>query len=223
MFAGANGYFNNQALKKLVVAFGNLFNDIRVTKPPDNDQYKVPLTYSPKEKFIRRIQEPSTISDITRTRITLPRMGFEMVGLNYDPTRKRNKLTKTNGTIFNDTTGASTSVAFAEVPYLVNFGLYTFCRTIEENLQIVEQISAYFTPEFIININMTPSNKDVAVPILLTSVGMSELYEGGFEDTRTVTTTFSFIAKSYIYGPESIQGVVSNPQINPQNDFFTDF
>lgn len=218
MFGGNSGYFNNQALKKLVVAFGNLFNDIRVTKPPENEQYKVPLTYSPKEKFIRRIQEPSTISDITRTRITLPRMGFEMVGLNYDPTRKRNKLTKTDGTISDGST--TRNVAFAEVPYLINFGLYSFCRTIEENLQIVEQISAFFTPEFIVNINMTPTNQDVAVPIILTSVGMSELYEGGFEDTRTVTTTFSFMAKSYIYGPETSQGGISNPLVNP--DFFND-
>ena len=31
---------------------------------------------------------------------------------------------------------------------------------------------------------------------------MSELYEGSFLDTRTVTTTFSFLAKTYVYGPE---------------------
>ena len=179
MFGSWGGYFNNEALRKLVVGFGTLFNDIRVTKG-DNEQkqYKVPLTYSPKEKFIRRIQEPSTISEDTRTRITLPRMGFEMVGMNYDPTRHRNKLSKAT---FLDGTGETANSAYAEVPYLVNFGLYTFSRTIDENFQIIEQIAPYFSPEFIIKLNMTSVNKKVAVPIILTSIGNSEIYEGSFD------------------------------------------
>tara|TARA_R110000824_G_scaffold15830_8_gene66376 strand:- start:2490 stop:3155 length:666 start_codon:yes stop_codon:yes gene_type:complete len=221
MFGGTTGYFNNQSLRKLVLGFGDLFNNIRVTKPDSTTQYKVPLTYSPKEKFIRRIQEPSTISEVTRTRITLPRMGFEIIGLNYDPTRKRNKLTKTVAPDPDDPT--KVDFAYAEVPYLVNFGLYSFCRTIEENLQIVEQIASHFTPEFIITLNMTPVNKKVDIPIILTSIGLAELYEGGFEDTRTVTTTFSFMAKSYIFGPVDSEKAVQEPQINPDNSFFEDF
>ncbi len=192
-------YFKNDALKKLTLGFGNLFNNIYVGKYNSNgnlsEKNRVPLTYSPKEKFIRRIQEPSTISDDTRTRITLPRLGFEMLGMNYDPTRKINKLTKRfkeNSATFN----------YAEVPYLVTFGLYAFTRTIEENLEIVEQVVSNFTPEFIISLNFNDINKKVNVPIVLTSTGMSELYEGSFLDTRTVTTTFSFLAKTYVYGPE---------------------
>ena len=89
-------YFSNEALRKLVVGFGTLFNDIYVGKYDDNgnlvEKNRIPLTYSPKEKFIRRIQEVSTISDDVRTEITLPRLGFEMLGMNYDPTRRANKL-----------------------------------------------------------------------------------------------------------------------------------
>jgi len=96
-------YYNNESLRKLVVGFGNLFNDMYVAKyDKDGDiieKDRVPLTYGPKEKFIRRIKEVSTISDTTRTRITLPRMGFEMLGMSYDPTRKANKLRTTSGTI----------------------------------------------------------------------------------------------------------------------------
>lgn len=229
MFGGFDGYFNNEALRKLVIGFGTLFNDIRVTKG-DNEQkqYKVPLTYSPKEKFIRRIQEPSTISEDTRTRITLPRMGFEMVGMNYDPTRHRNKLTKATFTSVGPgdvgTDPSQATVAYAEVPYLVNFGLYTFSRTIDENFQIIEQIAPYFSPEFIIKLNMTSVNKKVAVPIILTSIGNSEVYEGTFEDTRTVTTTLSFIAKTYLYGPDKTGLPINqNSQINPDESFFEDF
>tara|TARA_R110001592_G_scaffold214695_1_gene467674 strand:- start:58 stop:1161 length:1104 start_codon:yes stop_codon:yes gene_type:complete len=196
-------YYNNESLRKLVVGFGNLFNDMYVAKfDKDNniiEKDRVPLTYGPKEKFIRRIKEVSTISDNTRTRITLPRMGFEMLGMSYDPTRKSNKLRKTSGPIDAD---GNTTYNYAEVPYLINFGLYTFTRNIEENLQLVEQILPIFAPEFIISMNFSDINRAVNVPIILTSTGISEIYEGDFSETRSITTTFSFIAKTYVYGEQ---------------------
>ena len=116
-------YYNNESLRKLVVGFGNLFNDMYVAKYDKDGEMiekdRVPLTYGPKEKFIRRIKEVSTISDTTRTRITLPRMGFERLGMSYDPTRKANKLRTTSGTI----SDGSQVYNYAEVPYLINFGL----------------------------------------------------------------------------------------------------
>ena len=206
-------YHNNESLRKLVVGFGNLFNDMYVGKYNKNntlvEKDRVPLTYGPKEKFIRRIKEVSTISDVTRSRITLPRMGFEMLGMSYDPTRKANKLRKTGGTI----TNGAQAYNYAEVPYLVNFGLYTFTRNIEENLQLVEQILPIFAPEFIISMNFNDLNKKVNVPIILTSSGISEIYEGDFSETRSITTTFSFIAKTYVYGEIKEQGVVENAEL----------
>jgi len=206
-------YHNNESLRKLVVGFGNLFNDMYVGKYDKNntlvEKDRVPLTYGPKEKFIRRIKEVSTISDVTRSRITLPRMGFEMLGMSYDPTRKANKLRKTGGTI----TNGAQAYNYAEVPYLVNFGLYTFTRNIEENLQLVEQILPIFAPEFIISMNFNDLNKKVNVPIILTSSGISEIYEGDFSETRSITTTFSFIAKTYVYGEIKEQGVIENAEL----------
>jgi len=206
-------FYNNESLRKLVAGFGTLFNDMYIGKYNDDgdliEKNRVPLTYGPKEKFIRRIKEVSTISDVTRSRITLPRMGFEMLGMSYDPTRKINKLTKTNGT----PVGGGQETGFSGVPYLINFGLYTFTRNIDENLQLVEQILPYFSPEFIIKINFNNLNRCVNVPIILTSTGISEIYEGDFSETRSITTTFSFIAKAYIYGKISSQTVVEDAEL----------
>jgi hypothetical protein len=208
-------------LRKLVVGFGNLFNDVYVGKFDDSgeivEKNRVPITYSPKEKFIRRIQEPSTITEDVRVEITLPRLGFEMLGMNYDPTRKVNKLRQTyllddDGNEVIDENGML-SFNYSEVPYLVNFGLYAFTRTIEENLQIVEQVASVFSPEFVISMNFNELNTNVNVPIILTSTGMSELYEGSFLEKRLVTTSFSFIAKSYIYGRERTKPATQNPLI----------
>ncbi len=211
-------YYNNESLRKLVVGFGNLFNDMYVGKFTDDgdliEKDRVPLTYGPKEKFIRRIKEVSTISDITRSRITLPRMGFEMLGMSYDPTRKANKLRRTSGAV----SDGEVQSGFAAVPYLVNFGLYTFTRNIDENLQLVEQIFPYFSPEFIISVNFNAVDKAVNVPIILTSTGISEIYEGDFSETRSITTTFSFIAKTYVYGKIAPSPVVTEAEIRMFED-----
>jgi hypothetical protein len=213
-------FFSNESLRKLVVGFGNLFNDVYVGKFDGEElveKNRVPITYSPKEKFIRRIQEPSTITEDVRVEITLPRLGFEMLGMNYDPTRKVNKLRQTyllddDGNEVIDENGML-SFNYSEVPYLVNFGLYAFTRTIEENLQIVEQVASVFSPEFVISMNFNELNNSVNVPIILTSTGMSETYEGSFLEKRLVTTSFSFIAKSYIYGRERTKPAIQNPLI----------
>ena len=82
-------YFYNESLRKLVVSFGNLFNQIQIGKYDSNnalqEKIRVPITYSPKEKFIRRIRNMSSISDdITKTQVTLPAMGFDITAVIYD-------------------------------------------------------------------------------------------------------------------------------------------
>ena len=53
--------FYNESLRKTVIAFGSLFNEIFVIRRDrDNNTVKkilVPITYSPKEKFLRILQE----------------------------------------------------------------------------------------------------------------------------------------------------------------------
>ena len=69
--------FYNQSVRKLIVAFGSLFNNIRISSTNaagESETLRVPLSYGPKEKFLRRIEESSSISDQTKVQITLPRM-----------------------------------------------------------------------------------------------------------------------------------------------------
>tara|TARA_B100001094_G_C18196094_1_gene811113 strand:- start:9380 stop:10141 length:762 start_codon:yes stop_codon:yes gene_type:complete len=186
--------FYNESLRKLVIAFGSLFNDIRVTRE-DSKVIRVPLAYGAKEKFIRRIEEASSITDNTDVAITLPRLGFDITAMSYDPQRKGNKLRKR---IMRDSdTGLSYS--YAEVPYNVSFGLYAFSRSMDDNLQMIEQVLPYFTPEFNVTVNMNTLNQKVDVPIVMNSVQTTEDYEGDFSNRRTIITSFDLTAKSYIY------------------------
>ena len=138
--------FYNESLRKTVVAFGSLFDEIFVQRRDKNgDTVKrvlVPITYSPKEKFIRMLNEyPLLKGDDTTVAISevLPRMGFNLTSINYDPTRKRNTLSQRYATT--DTTGVYNR-QYAEVPYTLNFSLTIVTRTMDDALQIVEQILA---------------------------------------------------------------------------------
>ena len=149
-------YFYNQTLRKLTLAFGGLFDEIYISKETSDgkiERTRVPLTYSGKEKFIRRINEASSISSSVKIETLLPKMAFEMTTLQYDPTRKINKINKKfKSSLVNGET--YTQQAYSEVPYNVQFSLYCFTRTVDDNLQIMEQILPYFSPEFIVTLKM---------------------------------------------------------------------
>ena len=187
-------YYNNASIRKLVIGFGSLFNNIHIMQQNKGGSERdtlVPLTYAPKEKFYKRLTLPSSISDQTRVELNTPQIAFEMTNMVYDPLRKLNKLNKK--------TSNNYGTSFMEVPYNFTFGVYAYTRNIEENLQIVEQILPQFTPEFVITMNFTDLHKRVDVPIVLTQTNLTQEYEGDFSTRRVVTSSFLFTAKSYVF------------------------
>jgi hypothetical protein len=207
--------FYNESIRRMVIGFGSLFNDIRVIRKnvdgTTKETIRVPVAYGPKEKFIRRINESSSISDGSRVQITLPQLGFDITGFNYDNTRKTNKLRTRS---YTPSDGLSSSWNYNEVPYNVSFGLYVFARNHDDNLQIVEQILPYFTPEFIVTLKINDINNKIDVPIVLNSVNTTEEYEGDFDTRRNITTTFDFSAKTYIYGPAKSSKIILQSEID---------
>ena len=202
------------------IGFGNLFNNIQIEQiNTDNSKrlFTVPLSYAPKEKFIKRLTEHSSISDNTRIEIGIPQMAFELAGLVYDPLRRMNKLSKKTNYSSN-----TISSMYTETPYNFVFNLYAYTRNIEENLQILEQILPYFSPEFVISLNMNELNQSVDVPIVLSQTNLTQEYEGDFSTRRQVVTTYQFTAKSYVYGNIVNSGApTSNVVINTSDTPFT--
>ena len=87
-------YSYNQIIRKCVVGFGTLFNNIEIRKVNEDgstyQRMKVPLAYGPREKFLARLTEQPELG--RPNAITLPRLSFEMVGMSYDPTRKQSPI-----------------------------------------------------------------------------------------------------------------------------------
>ena len=92
--------FYNETIRKTVIAFGSLFDEIFVVrKDSDGNVSKrimVPISYAAKEKFIRMFNEFPLTKGQTENAAgiasILPRMGFNMTSINYDPARKRNTV-----------------------------------------------------------------------------------------------------------------------------------
>ena len=81
-------YFYHEILRKTIISFGTLFNNITIQKKDASDTdfsvMKIPLAYGPTQKFLARLDQNLNKS----TAISLPRMSFEFTGLTYDSSRK---------------------------------------------------------------------------------------------------------------------------------------
>ena len=91
-------HFYNEGLRKLTIAFGQLFNNIVLQNTSSTGavtkRIRVPLAYAPKEKFLVRLEQQANLQQDREVAVTLPRLGFEITGLSYDASRKINKMQK---------------------------------------------------------------------------------------------------------------------------------
>ena len=116
----------------------------------------MPLAYAPKEKFLVRLEQQANLQEDRAVSITLPRLGFEITGLQYDASRKINKMQKTIRRVKSNEDGKKQNYNYAPVPYNINFSLYSFTTTAENGLQIIEQILPFFQPEYTVTMNVIP-------------------------------------------------------------------
>ena len=201
--------FYNETIRKVVVAFGTMFNDIHLVRK-DNDgtiiqTMKVPLAYGPRQKFLVRLREDA---DLTKqVAVTLPRLGFEITGLNYDSGRKLSRVQKYKKVKGGNNKQLDTQ--YMPVPYNVDFELYVLSKQSDDALQIVEQILPYFQPDYTVTINdNTDMDTKRDIPFILENVDYEDTYTGNFENRRAIIYTLKFTAKIYMYGPISSSSVV---------------
>ena len=206
--------YYNGIIRKYVIAFGNLFNDIIVQRKNSAgvrvQSIAVPLAYGPKEKFLVRLrQDPNLLG---QTAITLPRMGFEITNMVYNPGRKLSSTLKNVALNTGDYNRVKSQ--FIPVPYDFTFSLAVFCKNADDGAQIIEQIIPYFRPEFTMNIRLVPElNIVVDTPVILQDVTIEDTYEGDFDSRRALVYTLNFILKGYLYGPTSTTGVIKRAQV----------
>jgi hypothetical protein len=173
----------------------------------------VPVIYSPKEKMITRVFSDDALR--RQVQSILPRMGFEITSISYDPSRKQNSLLRSaRANTFTHTTSS-----YMGVPYDIKFRLNIYSRNNDDGNHIVEQILPLFTPDFTVTTDMVPDVDIIKdIPIILESVSPSIEYEGNYDAVRYVTWTLDFTMKMYYYGPIVYPKIIRTVYANIYND-----
>ena len=226
MFVGQQ-LFYFATIRKISVAFGSLFNNLyiqRFTQPGGKGTVlktiHVPLSYAAGEKwYVHRVQDtPAQGFGVenqykVQTKISLPRIGFELTGLQYDANRK---LPTLNGSTHLNSSNVTTFLKqLNPVPYDFSFDVHIAVKNMDDGLQIIEQILPTFQPSYNLNVKDIPElqiTKDV--PILFQGITLADSYEGSFETERTLIWTLTFVVKGYMYPPikdaDIIRKVIAN-------------
>tara|TARA_B100001109_G_scaffold245195_1_gene232698 strand:- start:13 stop:1056 length:1044 start_codon:yes stop_codon:yes gene_type:complete len=209
-------YFYNETIRKTVIAFGTLFNNIKIKKFGSDgktiSQIKVPIAYGPMQRFLARIEQQTNFDD--NVAITLPRLSFELTSYSYDPTRKASPITKFTG---KGSTKTKHKKIFLPVPYEIGFRLSFAAKLQDDSLQILEQILPHFQPSFSVTVNMLEGVEEKRdIPFTLANVSFSDEYEGDFSTRRFIQYDLDFVAKTYFYSevPTDESGIIKKVQID---------
>ncbi len=194
-------YFYNEIFRSVIIGFGSLFNGIQIKHKDENDDtqsiIKVPLTYGPTQKFLARLKQNPDLNHPVQ--MTLPRMSFEFTNLAYDSSRKS---TQTQQFVVTSADGTEERKSYLPVPYNMTITLSVYTKLNDDMLQIVEQIVPYFQPGYTLPIKFLGNfNEVMNVPVVLDNIDMTDEYEGNFDTRRALLYTFTFTAKTYVFGP----------------------
>ena len=211
-------YFYHEIMRKTVISFGTVFNNIHVRHQDntgkDIGELKVPISYGPRQKFLARIQQQPELNKATQ--ITLPRMSFEISSIQYDPTRKSG-ITQT----FKAKDGEQMKKVFMPVPYNLGFELNILTKLQDDGLQILEQILPFFQPGFTLSVDLVKSiGEKRDIPMVLQSITQQDDYEGDFATRRALIYTLQFTAKTFMFGPiaDTPEGLIRKVQLDYYSD-----
>ena len=216
-----NRQFYHETVRNIIVGFGTLFNDIHVVRKNNSgaitQSMKVPLAYGPKQKWLARLDQDAGLE--SKVAITLPRLGFEIQNMAYDPSRKLNRVQKFKKVKSSASNADKLDTQFMPVPYNLNIQLYAMAKQSDDALQMVEQILPYFQPDYTLTIKDMPE-MGVArdIPIVLNSINYEDSYKGDYAERRAIMYTLDFTTKFYLYGPVTSSKVIKTVQVDQYTD-----
>jgi hypothetical protein len=217
-------------VRKSIVAFGNMFNNITIDRRNSSnnvvESIRVPLAYAPKQKLLARIEQQPDLEN-KNFQIVLPRMSFEMTGIEYDPSRKISPIQQNRAV---NASSDTLNQQYAPTPYNINMTLYIYSKNQDDGLQVLEQILPYFNPDYNLTLKAIPAlNILNDLPILLENIQYEDNYEGDFALRRSIIWTLNFVMKLNFYGPINKQGIIrkviattfNKPDLTEQNQKYT--
>ena len=220
-------HFYHQHIRKAIIAFGTIFNQITIHRKNSAGEIaqsiRVPLAYGPKDKFLARVAAVPS-NDPASVAITLPRIGFEITGLQFNPQQKLAILQKNTAVGVGDDAN-KVRIQYTSTPYTLSISLFVMTKNQDDGLQIIEQILPFFNPDFCVTITDIPEmgiKRDLQ--IILDGISYEDNYEGEFTQRQSIIWNLNFTLGLNFYGPVDQQGYIKTAiantyaNINPSSD-----
>lgn len=195
--------FYNNVIRKYVVYFGTLFNEIEIDRTNNAgtviQEMRVPIHYGPRQKYLMRNDVDPNLD--RQVAVQLPRMSFEMTSFNYDPERRMNP----NRRIYQAKSDSTFNLlsTYTPQPFNIGFELNIAVRNAEDGVKILEQILPFFTPEYTATLKLLDDMPDIKfdVPVVFEGLSSMDQYEADFTQRRQLIHTLQFLVKGYVFGP----------------------
>lgn len=219
---GQNAFYHN-IIRKYIVAFGSLFNDIHVLRTNDSGEVikdiKVPLTFASKDKTRYQLNSiHSRQNEQANIGVILPRMSYILNNnIEFDTTRVINPLHTRQARLNQES--FSVDEIMVGKPFNFNFQLSIWTKYLDDMFQIFEQVVSFFNPDYTVTIKEIPIlNVETNIPIIYQSCAPN--FETEFDETswRTLRFDIDFVLKGWIYPPIKSSDVIENIKFNFYND-----
>jgi hypothetical protein len=207
-----NPHFYYSTIRKLIVAFSDLFNSIQ-TMDSDGNLNTVPIYFTTQSKMLFRYRQPEK----AKKKVTLPVLGFVITEQSFDPERQKNKLNKI---YTSDGVSASTNYNMIRqmTPFNFGFTLSLWSKYLDEFFQLLEQITVNFKPH--LNTSIKLLNEDdmeviIDVPIILESIAYDMEFNLNETEDRSLKADLNFTMKACLF-PYINQNIgnIENIEIN---------
>ena len=202
-----NEEFQHDLIRKYVVLFGTLFNNIHISRDSSSEtrvqSFKVPVAYGPREKFLAMVsQKPG--SKIKA--IQLPLMSFEITGMQQDPTRRF---------LRKDRYKEGNNAAFEPAPWNITFQLNILSKSDHDASKILEQALYYFNPDWTVSAMLIEGmQRTWDVSVVYDNVSKQDIYEGDFTQRRSLIWSVDFTLKGWLHGPVNEPKVIKFIKVN---------
>lgn len=194
-------YFYYGAIRKSIIKFLDIFNDIKVAKYDSNGSITkyidVPLKYSPKQKYYtwayNRTHEKR-----------YPSMGAELTSVEFSADRISGKYE----TVIQSESDSGFVANKMAVPYDLTFNLYITTEYMHEMDQINEQLMPFFADYVFTKVSVDDIDLSWDMRVSLESATIDQDVNIPEDDYRNLNWVYSFRANTYLLKPTSEIGKV---------------
>lgn len=179
---------------------------------------RVPVQYASRDAWLQVVRSASArksydpgVDNRIEVEWVLPRISANVTGFTYDTQRKISKQNRIPDMRYELTDKLNT---YMPVPYNLDVEVTAIARTMDDVLQITEQMLPFFSPSMSIDVNVLPDQASESIPIVLQSCSPDFPDEVSEDEIRLFQMVFSFQLRMNYYLPKRVDPFVKSIETN---------